>query len=700
VPQYRALLIGNWEYDQNDPRLQPLRGPRHNLTKLTEALSDPNFGLLAGAEEQIQVRTNLRATEISTALRRFVTESGTDDHLIIYYTGHGIFLRDTSELGLCGVDARDEDVEDLSFRTSLLKTWMGNRQARARSQILVLDCCYAGAFIGGQMGGTDIAAEDLEQSLGSGIGVLSAGPREPVPDAPEDEPTPFTKALVDVMLDASLDRSDFLSLEDAYRALQDYQPRLVPQPVHNPGPRGRLPLARRAARDDAAPELEDWTELRFDTVDVQFESDKMHVTVGPDTFVDTDPPDQIRQTALRRLPQLVDEVVRTREVGDEYWDRMVRKAWECVGTTLFASLPDEVRVLIRQADQHYREDGRILRLRVGADDDTDSRYHELLPWEYLLPPEPNPKTPPRPLGLRDSVVIERTCGGSSGPAARQADTHVAPAAQPMATGGVASAVAGRTQAAPGRASAASPAEGVRRPGTSTAGQLAYVGVVNALAAEYQGLGSRISDEVRSMGGTSLILNLGHAANASSPADWASFYRGIAQNPHHIVLLLPVKREDGVVYLGFDSYRAEPEWRGLEEVVDQLKRVSNRRTVCLATVASKAGRDSYRGVAVAAQTMAAELRCSVVFVCHRPAFATHEYPVDRPEPRTFLGLMTHALAYGKPIDEAFCYARTRNAVNLDPSLLPSFGVPGYYRMPGARARLSIGSASTTAGTAHE
>jgi Caspase domain len=683
VPQYKALLIGNWEYDRDDPRLQPLRGPRHNLIKLKEALCDPSFGLLAGAEDRVQVKTNLNAPEISTALRRFVTESLPDDHLIIYYTGHGTYLRDTSELGLCGVDARHDTVEDLSFRTSLLQTWMGARIARASSQILVLDCCYAGAFVGGQMGGADIAEEDLAQSLGTGIGVLSAGAREPVPDAPEDEPTPFTKALVEIMLDTSLDRPDFLSLEDTYRALQEYQPRLVPQPVHNPGPRGRLPLARRAAREAAAQELEDWIELAFDTVEVEFESDKMHVTVSPETFVDTDPPDPVRQTALRRLPQLVDAVVRTREAGDESWDRMVRKAWECVGTTLFASLPDEVRELIRQADQRYREEGRILRLRVGSQDDSDARYHELLPWEYLLPPESNPRAPLRPLGLRDSVVIERTCAGSPGTTARPTDTRSA------------ATVAARPQATPARASAASQADNPRRAGTSAAGQLAYVAVVNALATEFQGLGSRISDEVRAMGGTSLILNLGHATTASSPADWASFYRGIAQNPHNIVLLLPVKREEGVVYLGFDSYRPEPEWRGLDEVVEQLKRISNRRTVCLATVASKAGRDSYRGVAAAAQTMAAELRCSVVFVCHRPAFATHEYPVDRPEPRTFFGLMTHALAFGKPIDESFCYARTRNAVNLDPSLLPSFGVPGYYRVPSPRARLST-SAPSSAG----
>ena len=658
MPQFKALLIANWDYVEGDPTLKPLRGPRHNLVELKKALCDPQFGLFG--LDDVQTLENLTVVPMSEAFGAFTDNARPGDHLFIYYTGHGVRLADTKELGLCGVDATAETLTSRCFRASNLKTWI--KDARATSQVVVLDCCYSGAYT---MGPDNMDVADLDRSFGSGVGVLSSGALEPVPDASEDQPTPFTKALIKIMLDEEIRPPDFLSLDEAYAELQQYQPKLKPQPVHNPGPRGGLPLAKRAPRQMEAPTLKGWTDWQFEDVDIRFRPDQMDLTVNREKReVALSRLDATRRAALRRLPQLVDAVVRTRQYGDDSWDRVVRKAWECVGTTLFDALPEDVRQLVMDADA--RPNGPVLRLRVGCDDDPLSRYNELLPWEYLLPPELDEDMPPRPLGLRDNVVIERTCGRPIGRPGVSADVRPPGAAHsPLEP-------TNRM-----RASATTPRQTVAPDLTSPAdtNQLAFVGLVNGLPREFHGLGKRLGEEITAMHGTSLIFELG---NTAERANWASFADAMEANPHHLVLMLPVERLIQLVRFGFDSDGTTRDWRPVSAVSGRMENRSNLRTITLVTVAAEPGRDCYRGLAAAAQTLAARLSSSVVFICHQPTFAAHSDPPGDAQPHTFVGLLISALAHGKPLDESFCYARKRSTtVYMEDRLVPAFGVPGYY-----------------------
>ena len=170
---------------------------------------------------------------------------------------------------------------------------------------------------------------------------------------------------------------------------------------------------------------------------------------------------------------------------------------------------------------------------------------------------------------------------------------------------------------------------------------------------------------------SLMYELGNTGNR---ADWPSFRDTLAQNPHHLVLALPVRRRDGEVRLGFDGM---PDWRSLSELVNTLRSVDSLRTLSLITVAAEPGRDTYRGVAAAAQHFAYRLAKPVIYSCHRTEYCAAVAAFNKNELQTFPGLLIGALAHGKPLDRAFCYARNRSMLHVDEPMLAAFGVPGYY-----------------------
>lgn len=142
-PLYRALLIGNSIFERDPHNLATLTGPANDLLLLRAALSHPIFGLFSPAN----IRPVLDGTyaQILTALATFLSEAGPNDHLLIYYSGHG-YPDLNNNLYLC---ARDTN-------TSLLAaTALSDKQinmmvesSRARRFFFFLDCCHSGAFKG------------------------------------------------------------------------------------------------------------------------------------------------------------------------------------------------------------------------------------------------------------------------------------------------------------------------------------------------------------------------------------------------------------------------------------------------------------------------------------------------------------------------------------------------------------------------
>jgi uncharacterized caspase-like protein len=159
-----ALIIGTTMY--RDPELSQLRAPAHDAEGLAEVLRDPGIGAFTVTEVIDQDERQVRR-----AIDMFLSGRGADDLVVVYLSCHGLLDR----RGRLYFAATDTFKTQLGS-TGILSTWLLDQldDCRARRQVLILDCCFSGAFAHGSKGAADL---DLERRLagpGRGQAVLTA----------------------------------------------------------------------------------------------------------------------------------------------------------------------------------------------------------------------------------------------------------------------------------------------------------------------------------------------------------------------------------------------------------------------------------------------------------------------------------------------------------------------------------------------
>jgi hypothetical protein len=147
--RYRALLIGNSHFPDDPDNLPDLKGPINDVAGMGRLLSDAPSSLFAPAD--IDVLTDRQSDQISGKLEDFLNAATRDDILLIYYSGHGITANNGSLL-LCARNTRTD--RRLTTTVSAETITRMTDQSAAAVTIIILDCCYAGAFKTG-----DVAAE-------------------------------------------------------------------------------------------------------------------------------------------------------------------------------------------------------------------------------------------------------------------------------------------------------------------------------------------------------------------------------------------------------------------------------------------------------------------------------------------------------------------------------------------------------------
>ncbi|UQX86971.1 caspase family protein [Jatrophihabitans telluris] len=204
--KYRALLIGNATYPADEHNLQPLKGPPNDLAALRRALTDQETGLF----DEINV-TLLSETTSSRALRAIGTFFGSaqrEDVLLLYFSGHGK-LDQLGRLHLCMQDTDSADLLATAVSSTRINEFA--EASRARTLVVVLDCCYAGAFRGGEF--SDAVAGPGRYVLTSCRGTQLAN------DATEADGTShFTQHLVEGLVGAAVDRDHdgYVDFSDLY----------------------------------------------------------------------------------------------------------------------------------------------------------------------------------------------------------------------------------------------------------------------------------------------------------------------------------------------------------------------------------------------------------------------------------------------------------------------------------------------------
>ncbi|MEU4472526.1 caspase family protein [Micromonospora sp. NPDC023888] len=132
----RALVVANARYD--DPALAALRAPTHDADALARVLGDPAIG---GFDVELLMDADERT--IRRRVAAFFADRDRDDLLLLHFSCHGV----KDPLGQLYLAARDTDLTSLSA-TGVAAAFVNDQLVRTQSKrvILVLDCCYSGAF--------------------------------------------------------------------------------------------------------------------------------------------------------------------------------------------------------------------------------------------------------------------------------------------------------------------------------------------------------------------------------------------------------------------------------------------------------------------------------------------------------------------------------------------------------------------------
>ncbi|MEV4534307.1 caspase family protein [Asanoa sp. NPDC049518] len=203
----RALVVATATYA--DPALRRLRSPAHDAAALGKVLADP----AAGGFEVTEL-TDQGAGDVRRGIVDFTASCDRDDLALVYLSCHGL-LDARRRLWFASSDT----VKAQLAATAVEASWLMDRMddCRARAQVVVLDCCFSGAFAHNAKGDDDLAA----QLRARGTVVLTASRAteysfegEPL----EPHPSVFTAALVEGLRTGAADTDDdgLITVDEAF----------------------------------------------------------------------------------------------------------------------------------------------------------------------------------------------------------------------------------------------------------------------------------------------------------------------------------------------------------------------------------------------------------------------------------------------------------------------------------------------------
>jgi hypothetical protein len=251
-----ALVVAVEEYD--DPTLRRLSAPMADAEALAGVLGDSRLGGFA-----VDIVRNERAASITERIEDFLSDRSAGDTAVLHFSCHGL-KDDSGELYLAARNTVPTRLASTAVDAALVDRLM--RRSRAKSIVLLLDCCYGGAFERGTIaraGGSAAVGEHFHQeALGAGRGraVITASTAMEYAFEGSDlatggdiEPSMFTGALVEGIRtgDADRDGDGDIALGELYEwvydAVRARSPRQTPCKWEY-GIHGELVIARAPAR--------------------------------------------------------------------------------------------------------------------------------------------------------------------------------------------------------------------------------------------------------------------------------------------------------------------------------------------------------------------------------------------------------------------------------------------------------------------
>ena len=224
--QRKALIVANDQYEQE--ALRNLLAPAADAEALRRVLGDPQIGGFA-----VQVVHNEPSYVIQAQIEDLFSDSRPDDLLLLHFSGHGL-KSESGELFFAASNTRPNRLGSTAVSADFV--WRCMQDSRSHSVVLLLDCCYGGAFPQGvkvrTSGDVNVLDSFPHERTGGGRGraVITASNAmgyafegDQLADDRRGRPSVFTNALVEGLAtgDADRDEDGWISLNELYDYVYD-----------------------------------------------------------------------------------------------------------------------------------------------------------------------------------------------------------------------------------------------------------------------------------------------------------------------------------------------------------------------------------------------------------------------------------------------------------------------------------------------
>lgn len=231
----KALLIGVSEYG---PSLSPLPAAEIDVQAIGEVLKHPDKG--GFAEADVLKLSNPDPLQMQEQIETLFSECQRQDLALLYFSGHGI--KDESGMlyfatRITRKTSEGELVKATAVPASFVQEIMSN--GRSRHQVVILDCCFSGAFAKGFVakgdGSVDLK-DQLNQLGGEGRAVLTASTSTQYAfEQKEAELSTYTRYLIQGIDTGTADRDNdgWISVDELHeytrRKVQEAAPAMKPE---------------------------------------------------------------------------------------------------------------------------------------------------------------------------------------------------------------------------------------------------------------------------------------------------------------------------------------------------------------------------------------------------------------------------------------------------------------------------------------
>ncbi len=217
VNKFKVVLIGVSKFTE-DSQIENVPNIELNINVLKQIFSEKSFFNIP--PDNILVLLNENKVSIEKQLSTFAKDTDPDDTLIVYFSGHGFVSTDDLSVYLSTVDSISSDIISTGISVQRLRDLVANSYAKRK--IIILDACYSGAIHRTISDSSSYYINEKNKFEGEFIVSSSSEDEHSMySDSNENEPTYFTKELLNVLTYGLDNNKPYLTLNEIFNEVRD-----------------------------------------------------------------------------------------------------------------------------------------------------------------------------------------------------------------------------------------------------------------------------------------------------------------------------------------------------------------------------------------------------------------------------------------------------------------------------------------------